>query len=369
MDVDSRSIYSKREIGEKIAQYLAEQGLQGRDGKGVETQIRTLEGSFTIAHDFCNGTGQGILADFEQEAPDEKVKMGYLDDSDEWKAVQHSLKSKFEQLVLQRCLYYYDLIGFMSTRTNVIPQDVRESGQDLDEASVLPSTKRARNQSPNTNVSKSQEINSTQWESPLDPDDPLENSFSFLCESHDRETSPTPNSLSEKESARRPPGRPPKRSNTHNINNQLSRSASSSASDVNNLLAAQLPSCDKRAKRNKMEKDRWNFEEKFMKAEQEARKEEIKTQAKLAEAVSRHLSGGDEVLDSKERAERSQIKLEQDRVQLELTQSQLARSCEDLITARSERHLAMLGKYRALGFSLEEAKKEVEEAEKRFQNV
>ncbi|EGG03377.1 uncharacterized protein MELLADRAFT_90219 [Melampsora larici-populina 98AG31] len=370
MDTDTRTIYSKKDIGEKISEYLAEQGLSRRDGKGVETQIRTLEAGFTLAQDFRSGTGQGILEDFEQQAQTEKSEMGYSSDSDEWKAIQQTTKSKFDQLLFQRSIYYYDLLPFMSTRTNVIPQAVRESGDHLDEETVLPSTKRARNQSPISIVSsthESHEIETTPWESPLDLDEAITqivvDSPGSFSASQNRQGSPTPNNLNKKGGSGRPPGRPSKRPNSLQFNNQGAKSTSSSASDVQQLLASHLPSREEKAEKNKLEKERWNFEEKYMKAEQEARKEEIQTQAKLADAVARHLSGANDGLDTAERAQRSQLKLEQDRVQLELSRSQLARSREDLITARSERKLSMLAKYKALGFSIEEAKKEVEEAE------
>ncbi|EGG03730.1 uncharacterized protein MELLADRAFT_89802 [Melampsora larici-populina 98AG31] len=358
MDVDTRSIYSKKDVGEKIAEYLAENGLPGRDGKGVETQICTLESTFTVAQDFRTSTGQGILEEFEKQAQEEKIENGYISDSDEWRSIEHSTKSKFDQLLFQRCSFYYDLLPFMSTRTNVIPQAIRESGEVLDEEDVLPSTKRARNDL---------EPSNTPWESPLDQEDDftqdIDSTLNFLTDSQNRRASPTPNDESERGSARCPPGRPSRRPKGLTLDHDLPKSSCSSASDVHNLLSSQLPSRDERAERNKLEKDRMIFEENYMQAEQDARKEELKTQAKLADAVSRHLAGGDDHLDENGRAERSQLKLEQDRVQLKLTQAQLARSREDLITARSERKLAMLAKYKALGFSIEEAKKEVEEVE------
>lgn len=105
--------------------------------------------------------------------------------------------------------------------------------------------------------------------------------------------------------------------------------------------------------------------------EQDVRKSEVDTQARLVEAVARHLSGGEDGLDANQRAERvhlkleqDRLKLEQDRLQLEIARSQLARSREDIIDARTERRLNMLKRYKDMGFSLEDAKKEVEEQEK-----
>ncbi|EGG08038.1 uncharacterized protein MELLADRAFT_85231 [Melampsora larici-populina 98AG31] len=377
MDMDTRTIYSKKDVGEKVADYLAEQGLPGRDGKGVETQIRTLQSTFTIAQDFRSGTGQGILEDLEQQARLEKTEMGYLSDSDEWKAIEHSTKSKFDQLLFQRCVYYYDLLPFMSTRTNVIPQSVRESGDVLDEDSVLPlpSTKRTCSHSPDSNISSLHKTRDFDI-SPLENNGELTQDLDFTISSNGpdiismsqaRRSSPSPDKSSKGVSAHPPPGRPAKRPRSAQIdNNQGLRSTSSSASDVHNLLSSQLPSREEKSERIKLEKDRWLSEEKYMKAEQDARQEELKTQAKLADALSRHLSGGDDALKDSERTERAQIKLEQDRVELDLAKSQLARSREDLITARSERKLAMLAKYKALGLSMEEAKKEVEEQEEQL---
>ncbi|KAH9819246.1 hypothetical protein DFH28DRAFT_1122853 [Melampsora americana] len=293
MDVDTRTIHSKKEVGKMIAEYLAEQGLPGRDGKGVETQIRNLQFSFTLAQDFRNGTGQGVLVDLEQQAREEKAEKGYLSDSDEWKALKHSTESKFNNL---------------------------------------------------TDLSRG--VSPSQTQRP----------------------SPTPNISAKSLSGYQTPGQPVKRPRPlHLDNHQGSGSTSSSASDVHHLLASQLPSHEEKVERNKLEKDRFTAEENFMKAEQDARQEELKTQAKLVDAISRHLSGGEVGLeDSAARAAHAQLKLDQDRVALDLARSQLACSHEDLITARIDRKLSMLAKYKALGLSMEEAKKEVEEAEEQL---
>ncbi|KAH9818451.1 hypothetical protein DFH28DRAFT_888435 [Melampsora americana] len=381
MDVDTRTIHSKKDVGEMIAEYLAEQGLPGRDGRGVEAQIRTLQTTFNLAQDFRDGTGQGILADLEQQAQDEKSQKGYLSDSDEWKVLEHSTESKFNQLLFQRCLYYYNLLPFMQTRINVIPQSVRESGDVLDEESILPSTKRTRSYSPISNISsihESEEPKITDCQSPLANNLDLTQDLEFtdlsngpdiVLNSQARISSPTPNNSGKNVSDRRTPGRPVKRPRSlHLDKNPASRSTSSSASDVQHLLASQLPSRDEKAERNKLEKDCFTAEENFMKAEQDARQEELKTQARLVDAVSRHLSGGDAGLEEAKRAERAQLKLDQDRVALDLARSQLARSHEDLITARIDCKLSMLAKYKALGFSIEQAKKEVEEAEEQLRS-
>ncbi|KAH9821285.1 hypothetical protein DFH28DRAFT_923693 [Melampsora americana] len=228
----------------------------------------------------------------------------------------------------------------MSTRTNVIPHSVRECGDVLDEEPVLPSMKRACSHSPISNALSTPIENYLELTQDCDFTNLLDGP-SIDSPSQAHRASPTPENSSKIES---------------------------SASYVHNLLVNQLPTRDEKEERTKLKKNQCNLEEKYMKAEQEAQQEELQTQAKLADTISCHLSGVEDFADEAKCAKCAQLKLEQVQVQLDLAESQLARSCEDFITARSECKLFMLAKYKAMGKSIEEAKKEVEEAEEQLQN-
>ncbi|KAH9463700.1 hypothetical protein Pst134EA_015786 [Puccinia striiformis f. sp. tritici] len=52
---------SKREVSEKIAEYLTSNGIQGRSWDGIEQQVRTLENKFREALRYKLQTGEGIM--------------------------------------------------------------------------------------------------------------------------------------------------------------------------------------------------------------------------------------------------------------------------------------------------------------------
>ncbi|KAH9445704.1 hypothetical protein Pst134EB_023539 [Puccinia striiformis f. sp. tritici] len=132
---------SKREVSEKIAEYLTSNGIQGRSWDGIEQQVRTLENKFREALRYKLQTGEGIMEkarEDEAEARQEREReqearreMGVdEEDDDDHDSEEFVLNARnmIEAKIKKKCPFFFDLEPVFMDRASAVPLDLAESG-------------------------------------------------------------------------------------------------------------------------------------------------------------------------------------------------------------------------------------------------
>ncbi|KAH9458795.1 hypothetical protein Pst134EA_018951 [Puccinia striiformis f. sp. tritici] len=131
---------SKREVAEKIVEYLVHNGIEGRGWEGVEQQVRHLEGKFWDALRWKMQTGEGIMeaarkkdnaARRERDREQEVQRELGINDPDDDEAAEDfvgAATNETEAAIKKICPFFFDLESVFMDRASAVPLHSAKSG-------------------------------------------------------------------------------------------------------------------------------------------------------------------------------------------------------------------------------------------------
>ncbi|KAI9622597.1 hypothetical protein KEM48_007214 [Puccinia striiformis f. sp. tritici PST-130] len=139
---------SKREVAEKIVEYLVQNGIEGRGWEGVEQQVRHLEGKFRDALTWKMQTGEGIMEaarekdtaarrerDREREVRRE-LGINEPEDDEGTEDFVGAATNETEAAIKKICPFYFDLESIFMDRASAVPLHLAESGVADDQTEI-----------------------------------------------------------------------------------------------------------------------------------------------------------------------------------------------------------------------------------------